>query len=117
MDNALLRWRKSSFSGNAGGENTGCVEVAHVLSALLTGGHSTSNSGCVEPARNPLTRLNTQDTDCIQPARNPLTQPRTSDPTCVEPAAAVRDSKAPDTGMLTFPTAPWGRFLQALING
>jgi hypothetical protein len=37
---------------------------------------------------------------------------------CVEvaylsPAAAVRDSKSPDSGILTFPTAPWAAFLDS----
>ncbi|WP_312872904.1 DUF397 domain-containing protein [Kibdelosporangium persicum] len=42
-----------------------------------------------------------------------------SDAGCVEVAqlprlAAVRDSKNPEAGVLTFPAAPWATFLAAL---
>jgi hypothetical protein len=76
VDHPLSTWRKS-FTGNGDdGETSNCVEVAHILSSLLTGSRSGATPGCVEPARNPLTRPSTRDSDCIQPARNPLTQPR-----------------------------------------
>ncbi|MET0236099.1 MAG: DUF397 domain-containing protein [Kibdelosporangium sp.] len=34
----------------------------------------------------------------------------------LEAGAAVRDSKSPESGLLTFPAAPWGTFLNTLIN-
>ncbi|MFD9894538.1 DUF397 domain-containing protein [Amycolatopsis sp. NPDC059027] len=97
---APLIWRKSSHSGSNGGD---CVEVAL---PWRKSSYSTSNNGdCVEVAF----------------AWYKSSHSGSNNGNCVEVAAsdqytAVRDSKAPHSGMLTVPPAAWHAFTRVLRN-
>jgi Domain of unknown function (DUF397) len=87
MDLTGARWRKSSYSGNSGGD---CVEVAAVW---RKSSHSGANGG-----------------DCVEVA---AVAARRDAPDAI----AVRDSKDPDGPKLIFTPAQWHIFASAARAG
>ncbi|WP_150253768.1 DUF397 domain-containing protein [Nocardiopsis deserti] len=99
-----LLWRKSSYSGQTGGN---CVEVAHIPTNFRKSSYSSDRVNCVEVAHLPTGFRKSSHSGASQ--------------NCVEVAdlpcgAAIRDSKHPDAGHLPFPAAEWTGFLNAALS-
>lgn len=106
---ASIQWRKSSYSGDQGGD---CVECAPVGAlAWVKSSYSGDQGGeCVECA--PLGALawtkssysSDQGGDCVEVAGTPCA------------AVAVRDSKVPAGPGLTFTPEAFGLFVAECVN-
>jgi hypothetical protein len=106
MGHGLLTWRKSSFSGNQGGN---CVEVGWRKSTYSGG----DTGACVEVA----------DALCVcdSPWRKP-SHSGASGGNCIEVAEGrrsvlVRDTQNRDLGHLGFPATEWASFLREVKSG
>jgi len=102
MDMTSVRWRKSSYSGDNGGN---CVEVAEVW---RKSSYSGANGGdCVEVAEvwRKSSYSGANGGNCVEVAH---TQPA---------AIAVRDSKDPDGPELIFTTDDWAAFTETIRAG
>jgi Domain of unknown function (DUF397) len=102
MDLTSLRWRKSSYSGTAGGNR---VEVATVWRKSSYSG--TNGGACVEVATvwEKSSYSGSTGGACVEVARN------------VPQAAAVRDSKDPDGPRLVFTPQEWREFTAGVRTG
>ncbi|MEU4796204.1 DUF397 domain-containing protein [Streptomyces sp. NPDC023327] len=111
QDTSDARWRKSSYSGNTGGE---CIECAPLDGAAWRkSSHSGSNGGdCVEcsPLGNEAWRKSTYSGgtggDCLEFAQAQCNG-----------TVAIRDSKNPGGPALTIATPAFTRFVGAAANG
>ncbi|MGW0363270.1 DUF397 domain-containing protein [Streptomyces sp. NPDC002990] len=100
------RWRKSSYSGDTGGE---CVECAPLGAAAWRKSSFSGNTGgdCVEcaplgaAAWNKASYSGTSGGDCVEVAAQPC-------------RVAVRDSKNPDGPAFTLSPAAFAAFVSAL---
>ncbi|GAB3445531.1 DUF397 domain-containing protein [Streptomonospora sediminis] len=104
MSDEALRFRKSSYSG----QGVNCVEVAHIPTTFRKSPHSGQAPNCVEVANHP-TDFHTSthsghDQNCVAVAESST-------------GAAIRDSKYPDAGHLSFSAAEWTAFLTAVKTG
>lgn len=102
MDLIGLRWRKSSYSGSAGGN---CVEVATVW---RKSSYSGSNGGnCVEVATawEKSSYSGSTGGACVEVSRS------------VPEAVAVRDSKDPDGPRLVVTPQDWREFTSGVRSG
>lgn len=102
-------WRKSSYSDDKGGD---CVECATVGAAWRKSSHSGDTGGsCVECAAldgvawRKSTRCNQEESACVE-----VGMPR------VPATVAIRDSKDPDRGHLTFPATAFTAFIHTVAG-
>ncbi|MFW5417204.1 DUF397 domain-containing protein [Nocardiopsis sp. CNT-189] len=91
-----LVFRKSSYSG----QEPNCVEVAHFRKSS----HSGQHQECVEVAGFRKSSYSSDRVECVEVADTAF-------------GAAVRDSKYPGAGHISFPSAEWSAFLSAAQRG
>ena len=98
-----IQWRKSSYSGNNGGN---CVELG--LTWRKSSRSSNNGGNCVELAANwrKSSRSSNNGGDCVE-----LTE------LAEAPRVAVRDSKRPDQPHLCFARPEWSAFTAGVRSG
>ncbi|MBB6172996.1 hypothetical protein HNR23_003056 [Nocardiopsis mwathae] len=99
-----MEFRKSSYSG----QGVNCVEVANLGPRLRKSSYSAQGQACVEVAHVPAdfwkSSYSAQNQNCVEVADLPQ-------------RIAIRDSKQPERGHLTFPTSEWAAFLSNTRHG
>ncbi|WP_017591020.1 DUF397 domain-containing protein [Nocardiopsis potens] len=91
-----LKFQKSSYSA----QHQECVEVARFRKSS----HSGQDQDCVEVAGFRKSSYSSDRVECVEVADTAF-------------GAAVRDSKYPGAGHISFPSAEWSAFLSAAQRG
>ncbi|MCM1971645.1 MULTISPECIES: DUF397 domain-containing protein [unclassified Streptomyces] len=109
LELARAEWRRSSYSGNTGGDCVECVTVGSV-SWRKSSYSGTSGGDCVECAAvgsvswRKSSHSGSSGGECVEVAD-------------LTPHIAIRDSKNPDHGVVTLSPEAYSAFVNAVVAG